>query len=71
MTIPIVMGNHDPVEQGLIASFAHPGGNITGWSFLSVDLGEKQLVAEAFLLCVLEPLYHCFLRWEHTRQVEE
>jgi len=42
-TIPIVMGNHDPVEQGLIASFAHPGGNITGWSFLSVDLGEKQL----------------------------
>jgi putative ABC transport system substrate-binding protein len=42
-TIPIVMGNHDPVEQGLIASFAHPGGNITGWSFLSVELGEKQL----------------------------
>jgi putative ABC transport system substrate-binding protein len=42
-TIPIVMGNHDPVEQGLIASFAHPGGNITGWSFLSVELGGKQL----------------------------
>jgi putative ABC transport system substrate-binding protein len=42
-TIPIVMGNHDPVEQGLIASFAHPGGNITGWGFLSVELGGKQL----------------------------
>jgi putative ABC transport system substrate-binding protein len=42
-TIPIVMGNHDPVDQGLIASFARPGGNVTGWSFLSVELGGKQL----------------------------
>jgi putative ABC transport system substrate-binding protein len=42
-TIPIVMGTHDPVEQGLIASLARPGGNVTGWSFLSAETAEKQL----------------------------
>ena len=30
-TIPIVMaGSENPVENGLVASFAHPGGNVTG-----------------------------------------
>jgi len=30
-TIPIVMaGSNNPVEQGLVASLAHPGGNVTG-----------------------------------------
>ena len=35
-TIPIVMGGiaADPVETGLVASLAHPGGNITGMSRL-------------------------------------
>ncbi len=42
-TIPIVMATQDPAEQGLIASFAHPGGNITGVSFLSVEILGKQL----------------------------
>ena len=32
--VPIVMINvGDPVELGLIASLAHPGGNVTGSSF--------------------------------------
>jgi putative tryptophan/tyrosine transport system substrate-binding protein len=43
--VPIVFcglgGN--PVEMGLIQSFARPGGNITGVVNLSVDLGPKRL----------------------------
>jgi len=32
-TIPIVSGfSGDPVESGLVASLAHPGGNLTGFS---------------------------------------
>jgi putative ABC transport system substrate-binding protein len=42
-TLPIVIAVQDPVEQGLIASFAHPGGNITGVSFLSGEILGKQL----------------------------
>jgi putative tryptophan/tyrosine transport system substrate-binding protein len=43
-TIPIVMfGVGDPVRAGLVASLAHPGGNVTGPSFLGPDLGPKRL----------------------------
>lgn len=42
-TVPIVMGTVDPVEQGLIASLARPGGNMTGWCFLSTESAQKQL----------------------------
>jgi putative ABC transport system substrate-binding protein len=42
-TIPIVMGTVDALEQGLIASLARPGGNVTGWTLLSVESAEKQL----------------------------
>src|SRR5262249_22571577 len=40
----------DPVGTGLIASLAHPGGNVTGLSNLYEDLGGKQLelLKEAF-----------------------
>jgi putative ABC transport system substrate-binding protein len=42
-TIPIVMVNiGDPVGSGLVASLAHPGGNITGLSS-QADYGGKQL----------------------------
>ena len=50
-TIPIVMeGVTDPVGTGLVASLAHPGGNVTGLSNLYSDLGGKQLelLKEAF-----------------------
>ena len=42
--IPIVIGFHtDPVGTGLVASLARPGGNITGLSALSPELGGKRL----------------------------
>ncbi len=44
-TIPIVMLSvADPVETGLVASLARPGGNVTGLSLMTSDLGEKRLV---------------------------
>ena len=43
-TIPIVMtSGTDPVGTGLVASLAHPGGNITGLTNLSPDLSGKRL----------------------------
>jgi putative tryptophan/tyrosine transport system substrate-binding protein len=43
-TIPIVMvAVGDPVRAGLVASLAHPGGNVTGTSFLAPDLAPKRL----------------------------
>jgi putative tryptophan/tyrosine transport system substrate-binding protein len=43
-TIPIVMvTSTDPVGQGLVASLARPGGNITGNSGLAPELGTKRL----------------------------
>jgi putative tryptophan/tyrosine transport system substrate-binding protein len=42
--IPIVMAaNADPVSEGLIASLARPGGNITGLTILSPELSGKRL----------------------------
>lgn len=43
-TIPIVMeASGDAVSQGLVASLAHPGGNVTGLTALSPTTIEKQL----------------------------
>ena len=44
-TIPIVMtgGGADPVEAGLVESLARPGGNVTGLTNLTAQLGGKRL----------------------------
>jgi putative ABC transport system substrate-binding protein len=49
-TIPIVMANSaDAIAQGLVASLARPGGNVTGFTILSPELAAKRLeiLAEA------------------------
>jgi putative ABC transport system substrate-binding protein len=43
-TIPIVMaGTGDPLGEGLVASLARPGGNVTGVTALSPELSTKRL----------------------------
>src|SRR5690348_7026479 len=42
-TIPIVMDVGDAVGSGLVASLAHPGGNVTGQSLMRPDMAAKQL----------------------------
>ena len=42
-TIPIVVGSvGDPIGDGLAASLSHPGGNITGTTFLGPELVSKR-----------------------------
>ena len=41
--IPIVFVAGDPVEQGLVASLARPGGNLTGFSVMATEVWPKRL----------------------------
>jgi putative tryptophan/tyrosine transport system substrate-binding protein len=43
-TIPIVMASSaDPVNAGLVASLARPGGNVTGFTILGAEMEGKRL----------------------------
>jgi putative ABC transport system substrate-binding protein len=43
-TVPIVMAyGGDPFQDGLVASLAHPGGNVTGLTNLSAELSGKRV----------------------------
>lgn len=49
-TIPIVFAtSNDPVGNGFVASLAHPGGNVTGFTSSTPEMGGKwlQLIKEA------------------------
>jgi putative ABC transport system substrate-binding protein len=73
-SIPIVMaGANEPVEQGFVSSLAHPGGNITGFSFIDFQMVGKWLemlkeaapgVARAALMFNPDtvPHYYVYLR---------
>jgi putative ABC transport system substrate-binding protein len=51
-TIPIVGGFASPVETGIVASLARPGGNVTG---AAVDVGKEQWEKRVQLLKQLVP----------------
>jgi putative ABC transport system substrate-binding protein len=58
-SIPIVFTGGDPVADGLVASLARPGGNLTGMTFINTELMPKrlqlisELVPEARVMAML------------------
>jgi putative ABC transport system substrate-binding protein len=73
-TIPIVMALVlDPVGSGLVNSLAHPGGNVTGLSMMSIDLNSKRL---QLLKEIIPRLTHAAVMWNpdhplHAKTVED
>ncbi len=73
-TIPVVMTSiADPVGSGLVASLAHPGGNVTGLTIMTADLSAKrlQLLKEA-----IPRLTRVAVLWNpdtppHTKAIQE
>jgi putative ABC transport system substrate-binding protein len=54
-SIPIVMASAgDPVATGLVASLAHPGGNVTGYSLVFSQTGVKRAALLKELLPLLQ-----------------
>ena len=63
-TIPIVIiAGDDPVRSGFVSSLARPGGNITGVTFLIVDLFAKQM---ELLIQVVPHLKRVAFLWDPT-----
>jgi putative tryptophan/tyrosine transport system substrate-binding protein len=75
-SIPIVMiASADPVGNGLVASLARPGGNITGMTIQPPEFGGKQveLIKQAVprvsrLAVVWEPLFPGFMAYYQHAQ---
>ena len=76
-TITIVFSTgSDPVRDGLVASFARPGGNLTGVNFFAADLAAKrlgllrELVPGAARIAVLVNPAHASITEATLRDVE-
>ena len=68
-TTPIVfMNSSDPVQAGLIASFARPGGNVTGVGNLGRELTEKRV---ELLKQAVPSLARVGVVWNLTNEVHE
>jgi putative ABC transport system substrate-binding protein len=64
-TIPIVFEAFaDPVGEGLVASLARPGGNVTGLSLMAQDLAAKRL---ELLTAVVPGLRRLAILWNPAR----
>ena len=77
-TITIVFSTgSDPVRDGLVASFARPGGNLTGVNFFAADLAAKrlgllrELVPGTARIAVLVNPAHASITEATLRDVEE
>jgi putative ABC transport system substrate-binding protein len=67
-TLPLVMiAVGDPVGTGLIASFAHPGGNLTGLTSISPELDGKRL---ELLREVVPKISHVAVLWNPTSPLQ-
>ncbi len=67
-TIPIVIpAVNDPVETGLVASLARPGGNITGTAWATAELARKRL---ELLKEAIPKAAHVTVFWNPTNQGE-
>ena len=59
--IPIVFyGGADPIGLGLIQSFAHPGGNITGITDIDLELDGKRLEVLKEMIPGLKRVLFCY-----------
>lgn len=67
--IPIVMmSDNDPVGSGFVARLARPGGNITGLTNISRDLGDKRLELQIVELGQPEPERGSCVSWNESSQ---
>ena len=63
-TVPIIMAaNGDPIGVGLVPNLARPGGNVTGLSSVTTELGGKRL---ELLREALPTVSHVALLWNPT-----
>ena len=68
-TIPVVFSAvSDPVGRDLIASLAHPGGNLTGISIMAVELIPKRF---EFLSQLVPKVKEVALLWNPTSEITE